>query len=319
MLTITRAAWARFVPRCPAAYTDALFNNIALIEGAGLLENERRWCHFAATVGEETGGFTECRENLYYRSAEALKSAWPSRFGAKTDKELSPLLRNPNALGEAVYGVNSGRPKSDLGNVEEGDGYNYRGGGWIQTTGRGDVEHYMQLCGMSAPATPAVLDDPVATLKFALCEWKEAGCNTLADQNDLLEVAKAINTGSATSHVQPVGMASRKEWFAKAWAIWGESRPADLPAKATTVGDILKVAAPVAGGVAAVPHLAGNGGHPVTLPTPPADLTSSLQSWQAASQSVGDFLTFAAHNLPLLVGVVSVCAILWYLPHWTKK
>jgi putative chitinase len=240
MIVITREAWKTFAPNCPAAWTEALFANIDYLAEKGITETELRWCHFAATVLWEANGFKELRENLNYRTIGALRKAWPSRFGHLSDAECRTYLKNPRVLGNKVY---NGR----MGNrVGSNDGYDFRGGGWIQTTGRAAVEGYCRPLGIEPTST--TLDDPILTLKFAALEWEQSKCNDWADANDIRKVAKAINTGSADSNVQPNGMSGRIEAFAKAWKIWGEYGVADTPAKNVgaqeyTTATVLSVAA----------------------------------------------------------------------------
>ena len=226
MIVITREAWKKFAPKCPVAWTEALFSNLDFLKQHGILDSEYRWCHFAATVLWEANGFKELRENLNYTTLGALRKAWPSRFGHLSDAECRTYLKNPRGLGNKVY---NGRMGNRIGS---NDGYDFRGGGWIQTTGREPVVKY---CGMlDIEATSTALDDPVLTLRFAALEWTASRCNDWADQNDIRKVAKAINTGSADSNIQPNGMSGRIDAFAKAWKIWGEYGVADsLPAPQT--------------------------------------------------------------------------------------
>lgn len=236
-ITITREQLKRFAPKAKPQYVDALMSNLSYLEEAGILESELRVCHFFGQVGAETDYLTLFRESMHYTTTKALRNAWPSRFGPKSDADLKHLLKNPVGLGEVVYGLQSGRKPEDLGNTQPGDGYAFRGGGWFQSTGRGNVARYAAKCGVEC--TQELLDDPVITLRFACLEWQESNCNKWADENDLTKVSKAINTGSATSKVKPVGMEKRQKAFAKAWEIWGESGKADKP----VVPDDVKAAA----------------------------------------------------------------------------
>lgn len=232
-LTITESDLKRFAPRANAEYAAALLGGIEMLREAGILENEYRLCHFMGQCGAETGGFTVVRESLMYMTAKRLREVWPARFRNKSDLELKPLIKNPIALGDAVYG---GR----MGNTFPADGYNFRGGGFLQTTGRAAVTRYCKACDI--PFRADVLDDIHVTLRFAIYEWVESKCNEWADENDLTKVSKAINTGSAFGNTKPVGMTSRQEWFAKAWGIWGDKGKPDRvktpisPAKVATVG-----------------------------------------------------------------------------------
>lgn len=325
MLTLTREQWKRFAPRCPEAWTNALFDNLALLNSAGVLQSELRWCHFAATVYHETDGFTELRENLSYKSTHALRKAWPSRFGSKSDAELAPLLRNPVGLADVVYGCYSRRNAIEIGDLVPGEAWQYRGGGWFHTTFKPAVDRYCQKLGI-APTPPGALDDPVLTLRFALLEWEETGCNALADANDIRKVAKAINTGSADSNVEPNGMDGRKAAFARAWKLWGAYGQADVPAKPITPGQ-------VAGGLVTGAAVVEAGGRVVNavmpaapaVPAPPPAVPSvdlgaakkiAEQAADAASigKTFADFAAFLwAH--PLAAGAVVATVVgVWVVP-----
>lgn len=82
---------------------------------------------FIANLAVECGEFTRFEENLNY-SAERLIQVWPQRFSTQNAVDYA---HNPKKLAEKVYGG-----RKDLGNTQPGDGYNFRGGGPIQMTGR---------------------------------------------------------------------------------------------------------------------------------------------------------------------------------------
>lgn len=276
-LTITREDLKKFAPKAREEYVTALLGGLYHLRTAGILDSEYRLCHFMGQVGHETDGLTIIRESLTYTSAKRLRDVWPARFRSKSDAELAPLIKNGAALGEQVYG---GR----MGNTHPGDGYNFRGGGFIQTTGREAVTKYCAVLGIDP--VPAVLDDATVTLQFACIEWTQAKCNAYADENDLTKVSKAINTGSATGNVKPVGMQGRQEWFAKAWAIWGEQGKADKPEKMLSGGQLaVRVASPAAA-VATVGTTVATTG----IPGVPEMLTQSLanaQAWKSFAGQLG--------------------------------
>ncbi len=158
MITITEDDLKKFAPRARADYVAALMGNIYLLRTTGILENSYRICHFLAQVGHETDGLTILRESLTYKTAKRLREVWPARFRDKSDADLKPLLKDPRRLGDAVY---LGR----MGNTQSGDGYDYRGGGYLQTTGRAAVAKYCERLGLDP--SPSLLDDPSVTLQFA--------------------------------------------------------------------------------------------------------------------------------------------------------
>lgn len=272
MLAITRNDLLKFAPHAKAEYLDTFEGGMADMEAAGILASELRWCHFIAQCAHETGGFTIIRESLTYTSVKRIREVWPARFRSKTDAELAGLVRNPVALGDAVY---MGR----MGNDQPGDGYAYRGGGWMQATGKAALCKYAEACGLEPNG--ALLDDCSVTLRFALIEWEHSGCEALADANDIVGLSKAINVGSATSGVTPVGLDGRKEWFAKAWALWGDKGKADKPKRPMTVKEgLVKIAAPVA----VVGEVARQG-----VPAVPEVVTKSVEhvgAWKGIGKTV---------------------------------
>ena len=83
-----------------------------------------------ATAKHETGNtFKPIEENLYYTTPERIRAVWPKRF--PTVESAVPYLRNPRPLANKVYGN-----REDLGNGGGDDGYNYRGRGLPQVTGK---------------------------------------------------------------------------------------------------------------------------------------------------------------------------------------
>ena len=84
---------------------------------------------YLANLCEESGEFTDYEENLYYSKPGRLMQVWPHRF--LTIDSAIPFIKNPQKLGEFVYGI-----RKDLGNTQPGDGWNFRGSGPIQITGR---------------------------------------------------------------------------------------------------------------------------------------------------------------------------------------
>lgn len=300
-LTITEADIKRLAKNAKPEYVAALLGNLYLLRTSGILDNSYRLCHFLGQIAHETGGFTILRESLHYTSAARLRTVWPARFRDKSDAELRPLIKDARRLGDAVY---LGR----MGNTQPGDGYDYRGGGFLQTTGKEALKKYCERLGLDP--SPSLLDDHSVTLQFACIEWGDSQCNQYADENDLTKVSKAINTGSATGNVKPVGMQSRQEWFAKAWAIWGDKGKADVPAAEpmTAKETLAKVAAPAA---------ASTGGI-VTLIQSPPDI-SQISAWKSVATEAGSILSWAASNWMLTAGAVGAYIVVCYgIPNLPK-
>ena len=86
-----------------------------------------------ANALKETGGRVIV-ENVNYtkNSRERLQEIFGARISRLSDAELAQIQTSPQAFANYVYG----RPGNSLGNTQPGDGYKFRGRGFIQITGR---------------------------------------------------------------------------------------------------------------------------------------------------------------------------------------
>jgi len=208
----------RFAPKALPDYVDALVNDgQGELSAVGISENSMRLCHFLAQIGHECGGFTIKRESLNYTTAARLRAVWPSRF--PDDASARPYLRNEEKLAEKVYG---GR----LGNTEKGDGYRYRGRGFVQITGREAYREMGRKLQLPLEENPELAADPIVAVKIACLTWSdkalagERGMNELADANKLEALTYRINGGYTN-------IDDRRGEFRKAWSIWGQGTPPD--------------------------------------------------------------------------------------------
>ena len=96
-----------------------------------------------------------------------------------------------------------------------GDGFRYRGGGILQTTGRDNYWRLGQKCQVDFEAHPELVVSAEHALKPALAEWSEDKLNDYADADDLLAVSRAINLGNPKSRGTPNGLEDRRRWLAK--------------------------------------------------------------------------------------------------------
>jgi len=176
-----------------------------------------RQAHFLAQALHETGGFRILRESMSYSAARLVEIFGVNRHSAAvTVAEAAGLAGDQEAIAERVYGLGNPRKASELGNIEPGDGFLFRGNGVLQTTGRGNHRCLGIACGLDFEGSPELVTSPEHALKPALQEWSEGNLNSFADKNDIRTITRRINGGFN-------GIAEREAWFNKLWPILKKS------------------------------------------------------------------------------------------------
>lgn len=166
-----------------------------------------RLSHFLSQCAHESGGFIHIRENLNY-SAKGLMTVFPKYF--KQPGLAEAYARKPERIASRVYG-------NRLGNGDEssGDGWHYRGRGYIQLTGKSNYAKFDGFVDDDIIKNP----DLVATkypLLSAAWFFNVNNINSIADKgatpNDVRAVTKRVNGGQN-------GLADRQKYFDKYYAI----------------------------------------------------------------------------------------------------
>jgi putative chitinase len=85
--------------------------------------------------------------------------------------------------------------RTDLGNVQIGDGYRYRGRGLIQTTGRYNYEKTGEALGVDLIQFPEKLGECENAARSAAWYWQTKGLNELADAGDFEKITRRVNGG----------------------------------------------------------------------------------------------------------------------------
>lgn len=122
-----------------------------------------------------------------------------------------------------MYGLGNTKKASELGNTRRGDGFLYRGGGLMQTTGRANFRRMGEKSGVAFEDQPDLIVSAEHALKPALIEWSEQKLNGFADEDEVLAISRAINIGNPRSTRTPNGLTDRREWLRKARSEIGES------------------------------------------------------------------------------------------------
>lgn len=149
-----------------------------------------RLAHFLAQCGHESGGFKAVSENLNYGAA-GLQSIFKKYFTAESAKEYE---RKPEKIANIVYANRMGN-----GNQASGEGYKFRGRGFIQLTGKDNYTSFDKVVEDDITANP----DLVATkypLLSAAWFFHKNGLHKIADEGAtdevVTKVTKRVNGGT---------------------------------------------------------------------------------------------------------------------------
>jgi len=160
-----------------------------------------RLAHFLAQCGHESGGFRVTQENLNY-SAKGLAGIFKKYF--PTEAAATPYARNPQKIANKVYANRMAN-----GSEASGDGYKFRGRGYIQLTGRDNYTQFGKAIGEDIASNPDVVSSKYALLSAAWF-WSKNGLNKLADagasDTAVTSITKRVNGGT-------IGLADRIKHF----------------------------------------------------------------------------------------------------------
>lgn len=176
---------------------QSIYENIIELFPDYEIDTKFRASHFLGQIAHESGDFTIKTESLNYTTPERIVKIWPSRFNLTGDggkKNANNYIKNQEKLSEAVYG---GR----MGNNNPGDGFTFRGAGFLQLTGKDAFIGYSKYIDKSVEDTADLIrSDNHYALDCALWEYcDEMKLNTIADQgiDDIIikKITKRINGG----------------------------------------------------------------------------------------------------------------------------
>lgn len=153
-----------------------------------------------AQVDEETGNFSRLEENLKYTTAKRMAQVWPSRFRGNEAYAQKLIDGGPEAIANSVYA------RKELGNLEPGDGWKYRGRGHIQLTGKANYAAASKRLGIDLVSNPDLLTtDPRIAALATIDYWKHRSggkLRTLAQRGDLRAVTQLVNGGQTNAAVR---------------------------------------------------------------------------------------------------------------------
>jgi putative chitinase len=153
------------------------------------ISNPNRLAHFLAQCGHESNNFKAVIENLNY-SEEGLLKIFPKYFDKNTAKSYA---RRQEMIANMVYGGRMGN-----GDKNSGDGWRYKGRGFIQLTGKINYKAFGDYIGVNVCADPNLI-----AIKYPLSSaawyfekrkiWQV--CDEGIDIETIKKVTKLVNGG----------------------------------------------------------------------------------------------------------------------------
>jgi len=180
---------------------DSVIAQIPEIQSKFEINTPLRLAHFLAQCGHESGGFRVVNENLNY-SAKGLLGIFKKYF--PTQALAESYQRQPQKIANRVYASRMGN-----GDEKSGEGFKFRGRGYIQLTGKSNYTAFAKSIGEDVVANP----DLVATkypLASAAWFFNKNGLHKLADGGAtdavVTQITKRVNGGT-------IGLADRIKHF----------------------------------------------------------------------------------------------------------
>lgn len=170
---------------------------------------------------EAESNFVPQEEQLHRYSARNLYAMFgPNQSKNKVrfrsmDEAQRVVSQGPEAVGDVIYG-------NRMGNTEEGDGFRYRGRGYIQLTGKDNYEKYGERIGVDLVDDPDLANDPSVASSIA-AEYFSDAQNRGVNLKDTHSVTRSV--GAATND------GNRRASLAQKW----KSKVATIPATSKSV------------------------------------------------------------------------------------
>jgi putative chitinase len=160
-----------------------------------------------AQIAHESGGFRSLVESTAYKDPVRLDRLFKNVQGRAHAQRL--IDQGPQAIANTIYANKLGN-----GGPASGDGFRFRGRGFMMITGRSNYRQLGALTGMPLEEQPDLLGDAGPAAEAAARFWEARRINLAADRDDVGAVTALVN-GPARLH-----LAERTALLAKAATIW---------------------------------------------------------------------------------------------------
>ena len=149
-----------------------------------------RLAHFMAQTAHESNNFKAVRENLNY-SALGLLRVFPKYFN---DKNVNDYAGKPEKIANRVYASRMGN-----GGEATGEGWKYRGRGYLQVTGKGNYAAFSKFINEDCVENPELVADKYpmdSAIWFFNKNYLWKICDEGASKDNVLAVTRRVNGGT---------------------------------------------------------------------------------------------------------------------------
>lgn len=199
-------------------------------------DGDNRKLAYILATGTHESGFKPISENLTYSSAARIHAVWPKQF--PTVESAKPYVKKAQKLGNKVYG---GR----LGNTEPNDGWDYRGRGPSQLTGKENYKKFSALIGVDLVDNPdfAKSIDPSAKILVigllrGLFTGKKLSDYITSSKADYTNARACVNGDVKANGAKIAGYAVKYEEALKEASYAPPESPIDLPDETPSTGHL---------------------------------------------------------------------------------
>ena len=137
----------------------------AAMDAEGITDSAER-AGLAAIIGGESGFVSRTEMGYGGTSNDRLRMLFGSRLAGLSEDQLTALKANNVNFFNTVYGGAWGA--RNLGNTQPNDGYDYRGRGPLQLTGRSNYQRYAGKVSADLVGDPDLANDPQTGAKIAV-------------------------------------------------------------------------------------------------------------------------------------------------------
>jgi putative chitinase len=169
-----------------STFAASILDSMNAAADVARLDSPARWAMWLAQTGHESSSFRALEEDLRYRR-DTLLRLWPKHFD---ESNVDDYVGSPERIADRAYANRMGN-----GDEASGDGYAYRGRGWIQITGYDNYAGAADDLGINCANDPDLLSRLPGAAQAAAWFWNKHHLNVAADAGDVQKATKIINGG----------------------------------------------------------------------------------------------------------------------------